>query len=353
MSTLSEVAERSGASIATVSRVINGRSDLVAEKTRERVLAAMRELRYRPTPNRDRQRTVATYTLAMILGDMEPRAMRRDPYFLDIFQGAMDEAAANGYSLTVHVQRLWKDSAEAVRHRFDGHCDGAISVSPLENDETTRALWQRGTPLVTVGSDLGLPDVGAVDMDNYAAGDLAVRHLAELGHRNLAYIGVTDRIVSSRERREGCLQAAAQATDLVLRSYRVEDPTVDATNTGSERGIPLSQGRNVQWIAGTLDQIFREGSPSPTALVCWNDFLAAETIAALEARGLRVPEDISIVGFDAVGEHITSFRQPLYEIGQLSARTLIDLIAGKPAPSSPIRLSAELVHCETVRAIAR
>lgn len=340
MATLTDVARKSGASIATVSRVINGQPGLVADDTRERVLAAVRELRYRPTPNRVRQRSAATQNLAVILGDIEPRALTREPYFLGLFEGMLDEAAANGYSLTVHVQRLWKEAEKAVRHRFDGHCDGAIAVAPLETDELTRSLWDRGTPLVTLGADLGLAGVAVVDVDNVAAGERAVRLLQAEGHRQIAYLGVTDRIVSSRERREGCLRAAASVPGLVLHAYSVGE---DAT----ERGIPLESDRTPGWIADALERAFA-ADPAPTGLVCWNDSLARQAISALRASGKRVPEDVSVVGFDDTGGELTSLRQPLYDLGRTAVTALLGLVSGEPAPISSLRLPAELIVRESV-----
>lgn len=349
MSTLSDVAKASGASIATVSRVINGKSELVKPDMRDRVLAAMRELRYRPTPNRDRQRSAPTHNIAVILGDIEPRSLHKDTYFFGLIEGLLDTLAENGYSLTLHVQRLWKDSTEAVRHRFDGHCDGAISLAPLRTDETVRHLWSRGTPLVVIGASLELGGVGSVDMDNVGAAEEMVQYLADCGHRRIAYFGVTDRILSSQERREGCLRAGQKSPDLEIRCYKTGDRD-DSDAANADRGIPLETGRTPDWVSGLVDEAFTD-TWSPTAIVCWNDLMARQVLNCLDLRGLRVPRDVSVTGFDGTDPFITSFRQPLYEMGQEAVRQLLAIVGGGEISDTPVLLRAEMVVRSSVRPI--
>lgn len=353
MATLNDVAKLCGASIATVSRVLNGEPDLVTDETRKRVMAAVRDLRYRPHPKRDRQRAAATQNVALIAGHAEPGWILGEPRMFGSIAGIIEEAATCGYSTTFLIESMWKNSQDAVRRNYDGHCDGAVIHAPLPNSATVSALWDRGYPFVTMGADLGLPGVGAVDVDNREGAGNAIRYLKTLGHRHIAYFGVDEIIVSARERREGCLEAAAAEGLPTLRVFLAHSETGIGQETSlGQTPIPLSKERTVGWISASVQNALKS-QPPLTAIVCWNDVLARLVVRALMEVGFRVPYDMSVVGFDdsaeAVSEtpHLTTFRQPYYDIGRRAFQLLRNLIENPQSQTESHRLTTELIIRES------
>ena len=330
MATIRDVAQKAGVSTATVSNVLNGRTDRVGGTTSERVLAAVRALKYKPTPLEHKQRTISTLNIGFIVPDAHRAQFTGHGYFQDILEGVIEGAASQGYSITIFVEKIWDDVGLAIRRSYDGRCDGLIMVAPQPGNELFEMLHARGTPIVTVGSTPWLANVSSVDIDNRMAGAMAARHLVELCHRRLAFATTGRPQIAALERYEGFVKEAA----------RLGLPAASVAFLKAEETPGHNNGEALWALLQDLDTL-------PTAVVCWNDGLALELIKALACQECKVPEHISVLGIDDIPESdragLTTFKNPTYELGKRAAKALIDRLAEGHEVSEAIRYAPELV----------
>ncbi len=329
MATIRDVARASGVSVATVSYVINNGPRSVREETRRLVLAAMEELDYHPNAMARALVNRRVNTLGVLFGRVEP-AIVTNQYVTGILEGVMSAAAERGFNVTLFTQR-WKDAATSAAPLRDGRCDGVLAIAPPTDNDMIEGLAGLDLPVIVVSAaiaaETGLP---FVDVDNAEGTRLAVRHLVELGHRRIAHLTGEESQPSAGERREGFLRGMAEAglpvpaEFLVTARYNL--------GAGYEPTLRLLQ----------LPQ-------PPTALVAGNDALALSALDAARDRGISVPEQLSIVGFDdtpaaaLVTPPLTTIRQPMARIGAWATRLLGDRIDGVPVAQQAHRASPELV----------
>ena len=321
MATIREVAKRAGVSIATVSNVINAKDARMSEETRDKVLLAIRELRYRPTALEQDQKAIRTHNIGVILPDATARPISRSGYFREILDGLLEAAFFNRWSVTLFAQRTWDDVGNAVRHRYDGRCDGLILVAPqpeTEMSEAMESLHKRGTPMVQIGTTPWLSDVSSVDLDNVAAGRLVAEHLIGLGHRRLGFVSWATIHVASHERMAGFFAVEG-----------AESHTHFAAGEGADRNL-----------ATVAQQLLEMGSERPTAVLAWHDGTAVELTEELFKVGLCVPDDISVVGIDDAPEAtmfrvpLTTVPNPLPELGNIATKLLVDQLDRDVPPTS-------------------
>lgn len=326
--TLATVAASAGVSVATVSKVVNGRAD-VAPETRALVEAVLRRhdyVRRRPAPIRT---TSASPRIeVMFAGDL-------NAYSLELIQGLLDSAAETRVPLAVsvrarehrrpHVFAAWvRDLAAAGR-------EAVIAVVDDLKSSDLGALARARLPLVVV-DPLQQPhaQVTSVGSTNFAGGLAATRHLLSLGHRRIAYLGGPVTAACNQARLSGFRAAMEDAGIPVPEEY---------LRTGEYRFVDGLTGG-----AALLDL------PSPpTAVFAGSDETAAGVIEAARLRGLRIPEDLSLVGFDDTqvaryaSPPLTTVRQPLREIAVVALRTALRLAAGEKLDSHHVELATELV----------
>lgn len=333
MATIREVAKRSGVSIGTVSNVLNARDWKVSPATREKVLAAVRELNYQPSPAVLRDEPQGTRNAVVLL----PRPFKpRQPgdtlyvssaYMNALVDGMLEESARNGWSLTFLVQPELDSDEPWLRKFVDGRCEGVILVNQPKESPVDRELLARGVPVVCLGSHPDNTEAQCVDVDNVDAARTVVRYLFSLGHRRIAHIAGDHYLSSSHDRVIGyrAEMELGGLADLV----RVEWAAYD----GSEGYL-------------TAKAMLAEEN-RPTALFCSNDHIANGAIRAAHELKLRVPEDVSIVGFDdATYEQeasLTTYRQPLRRMGARAVSSIVARSADKDASAKSILLEGELV----------
>jgi DNA-binding LacI/PurR family transcriptional regulator len=331
MASIRDVAKFAGVSTATVSNVLNGRSDRVSSDTRERVLAAVRQLKYRPTPLEHKQKAILTQNIGVVVPDLTEGPLVRHGYFRNVLDGVLETAALRAWSVTIFVQRMWDDVGNAVRRSYDGRCDGLILVAPQPGNEVVQTLQERGTPLVLVGSTPWLSNVSSVDLDNFAVGSQAARRLIALNHRRLAYLRYGYEQISSVERGEGFFREARQA------GIADEDVLSIAV---THRNMAELDGENI------VRQLLAMPDP-PTGLFCWHDGLGLKVSNELARFGFRVPEQFSILSVDDAPEalearpHLTSVKNPLHEIGKRAAKMLIDKLVEGGDAAEIVRFAPE------------
>jgi LacI family transcriptional regulator len=325
--TIRDVAALAAVSHQTVSRVINGQAS-VAEQTRRRVLAAIEQLEYVPSPMARGLISNRTHTLGMVTADVS------DGFFARAVAGAEVEARRRNYYLIVGSVEESPDDAEGagyLRLMLDRRVEGLILARPgvvLSGDQLEQAT-DAAIPLVSIGS-AHLPGFTNVDVDNHQGGFDATSHLLELGHRTVATITGPLEWPSADARLAG-YRAALRAAGIP------DDPALveHTPDWGLETGFAAT------------DRLLSRGRPI-TAVFAQSDFIALGAIRRLRSEGLRVPEDVSVVGYDDlpvaayVDPPLTTVHQPMREVGELAATVLLDRIAGGAAPG-PRLLPARLV----------
>jgi LacI family transcriptional regulator len=327
--TLATVAASAGVSIATVSKVVNGRTD-VGAATRARIETLLKEHDY-VGPRRDGGRAAGMPTVELVFEG------KFNAYGAEIIQGVLETARDLGVAVATSVRTA--GHREAPRERVvawarDLATAGRRAVIAVVNDltpEDLAALNRAHLPLVLI-DPLNMPHarVTSVGSTNFAGGMVATQHLLGLGHRRIAYIG-------------GPLSAACNQARMHGYRAAMEAEAAPAPDAYVRSGHFLFQD-GVTFGAAVLDL-----PEPPTAVFAGSDETAAGVIEAARARALRIPEDLSVVGFDDTqiarfaSPPLTTVRQPLHEMGSVALRTALRLAAGEKLESHHVELATELV----------
>ncbi|MDE0546652.1 LacI family DNA-binding transcriptional regulator [Microbacterium sp. C7(2022)] len=306
-----DVAERAGVSISTVSNALN-RPHMVSDALAERVRTAADQLGYVPLQAAQQLRAGRSGLLGMTVINIA------NPFFADMVAGAEDAASAAG--LRILVGNSSDDAAKERDHLelFERvQVEGAI-VSPFgETGPWLDRLRRRGIPVVLVDAVDDTGELPSVSFDDVAGGRLAAEHLLESGRRRLAYVGARSEVRQVRERLDGARAAVAAAPGATLEPIWTQRTT---SEIGRHFGEQLAA---------------RRPSDRPDGLVVSNDHLAIGLLHGLISHGVRVPEDIAVVGYDDIefsaiaAVPLTSVRQPARQMGRTATELLIARIAGE------------------------
>ena len=319
--TITDVARAAGVSVATVSKVINDRYG-VARPTAERVREVIRNLGYESSLVARSLRSHRTGVIGILLAEFEP-------FSTELLKGLSAAAQDSGYQLLAYSGGGSPDShigwERRSLSRLSGTLiDGAILVTPTTVDDGYRI------PVVAIDPHTGPSELPTVDSNNLAGADAAVQHLLDLGHRRIGFLGGRDDLESARRREEG---------------YR-------RTMTAAGLGVDAALMRNGGFRSETSDAPAREllSQPDrPTSIFAANDLMAIQTVHVAQSLGLRVPKDLSVVGFDNIPESamatpaLTTIAQPLRSIGQTAMQLLLALLRGEEVPARHVQLATELV----------
>jgi LacI family transcriptional regulator len=327
--TIREIADLAGVSIATVSRVLNGRAD-VADETRDAVRRVIQEHGY--TANRHARGLSAGRT--GLVGVLVPLVY--PVYFSAILAGAAE--ALYEQEMRVVLSPTQHEHAREVSlldRLMHGATDGALIVLPEESSEELERALAAGYPFVVVDPLMPLDErIASVSAAHMSGADQAMHHLLSLGHRRIGAITGPPGWVATEERRRG-YRAALASAGIPL------DPALEV-----EADFEISEGEEA--AASLLDL-----RNPPTAIFAFNDNIAIGTMRAARERGLRIPDDLSIVGFDDV-EHativtpkLTTVRQPLAEMGRTAVSLLMRLVERQRIETLRIELATRLVVRES------
>lgn len=327
--TLKDVARLAGVSTVTVSNVLNGRPN-VSEQTRLRVQEAVAQTGYTVNVAARGLAGGRTNTIGMLLPDLATQ------YLSEIVRGASDEMRLSG------MEMLLSTASDIARERnqvafLQGITDGLLLILPRTADDMLLAVEKAGVPVVVIdhrGSKIMLP---SVDVDNYGGARAGMEYLIARGHRRIGFVAGPKGYGASSARLQGYREALLNAAIPFDKAL-------------------LAQGDFFQPSGFAAGKQLLSLSRPPTAVFVSNDLMAFGVIEAVREGGLRVPGDVSVVGFDdipmasQVYPPLTTVRQPLYEMGVAAARMMITLLRGLKLPSSRITLSTELVERATVAA---
>jgi LacI family transcriptional regulator len=322
-----DVAVAAGVSTATVSRVLNSSAevDLVLV---ERVMRAVEELNYRPNLVARSLRRRTTQVIALIISDVE------NPFFTSVCRGVEDVAQQSGYSvLLCNADEDLEKERQYVRVITDQNVAGLIISPASEEDTDISPLMNSGVPVITVDRRAGAATDTAL-IDNRHGAQVATEHLLASGARRVACITGTRGSTTARDRLQGYLDAlTARCVDV--------DPSLQTYADFKEEG---------GYAAAAA---FVDMAEPPDALFVANNRMTAGALNALHDRGVTVPTDVSVVGWDefpwasSVRPSITTVRQPTYEIGKAAAQLLIERLADRFAAPREVVLHAELVVRES------
>lgn len=322
---LVDVAERSGVSVATVSRHLNGHITLPGS-TVNRIEDAIRELGYRPNPHARSLSRGRSDTIGLVIPDIA------NPYFARLAAAVECAADARGLGVVLCATLNQRDrEMEYLRRLARNHLDGLLFATNNPDDGTLAEPIERASRRVVIlDEDVQAARGPKIFSDNEQGGYLAGRHLAQAGHRRLAFFGGPRSMMSTRERLAGCRRALAE---------HAPDATV---------AVSISGAYSTEDGARAARQIIRSGD-DVTAVLAASDEIAIGALEVFAREGVRVPGDLSVVGFDDVAPFhlfdppLTCVRQPVDEMGRRAVELLVSSLEGTPPQDLVERLPVELV----------
>ncbi len=324
--TIAEIAAEAGVSVPTVSRVINGRSDVSAD-TRERVQDLLTRHGYQRRASGPRP---SSGLIDLVFSDLD------SPWAVEIMRGVEEVAHAAGIGTVVSAIHRRSSSARQWLENLQARAtDGVIIVTSALNAPQQAELRRLNIPAVIV-DPAGVPllDAPTIGASNWAGGLAATEHLLGLGHRRIAFIAGQPQLLCSRARLDG-YRTALEAAGLPVDEHLIyQGDFYHASGfAGGTKLLALAQ--------------------PPTAIFASSDQMALGAYEAVRRRGMRVPEDVSIIGFDDLPEvrwsspPLTTIRQPLSQMGMVAARTVLRLVQGEKLESPRMELATELVIRES------
>ncbi|WP_187363009.1 LacI family DNA-binding transcriptional regulator [Massilia aquatica] len=328
-STLIDVARHAGVSPSTVSRILNGTAK-VSDDKRAAVMAAIEKMHFAPNQMAQGLKKGRSMTIGIVVQDIS------SPFFDETLRGVDDGLKGTGYA-SVIVSGHWNavEETERIRLLLARKVDGIIVLSGhLPDDTILQFASQR--PIVSTGRDMHTKSALGFKLDNENGAFMAVRHLVELGHRRIAFVTGPSHHRDADERLVGYKRALAES-DLEY------DEKLVVGGDFHESGGLLA----VYHLFETNQQF--------TAVFAANDLSAYGVRLCLYRKGIRVPDDISLVGFDDLPGSsyttppLTTIRQPLYDMGRIATNALLALINGEPVMAQIPPL--ELVVRETTRRV--
>jgi len=327
--TIAAIAREAGVSVPTVSRVLNGRAD-VSPQTREAVENLLKQHGYRRRASRQQAGKAALVDL--VFNDLD------SPWAVELIRGVEDVMHSSGVGTVVSaVHRRSTATRQWLQNLYARASDGVIFVTSDLSTPVYAELQRLNIPVVVIdpagGAAVDVPTIGAT---NWAGGLSATQHLVQLGHRRVGFVAGPKNLLCSRARLDGYragLEAAGLTPDDEL--IRQGDFLYDSGFAGGRALLALPD--------------------PPTAIFASSDTMALGVHEAARQRGLRVPDDLSVIGFDDLPEArwasppLTTVRQPLAEMGGLAARTILRLARGEEIQAPRIELATELIVRDSTR----
>jgi LacI family transcriptional regulator len=327
---IKDVAKAAGVSVSTVSRVINNSASVVPEK-RQAVLTAMEALHYQPNTLARALVSNRSDCIGLLVGEIE------SPFFGQLMAG-VHRVVMDGGKHVIATAGYHQPELErsAIRFLQERRCDGLIIHSKAIPDDEIIELFQRDTPVMLVNRLIPGWEHRCVYLDNEYGAYLATRHLISKGHRDIAYVG-TNIAIEDGERRIAGYRKALEEADITYDDRKVV------------KAFPDEEGGNYAMAEVMSREL------GITALFAYNDAMAAGAVMMLQDSGRKVPEEISVVGFDDVilarilKPHLTTIRYPINEMGALAAQLLLHELDNQyEKVDQPLRFTPRLIERQSV-----
>ncbi|AEX85443.1 transcriptional regulator [Marinitoga piezophila KA3] len=329
--TIKDVAREANVSIATVSRVLNG-TGKVNKKTKEQVLKAVKKLGYKTS-------TIPLAQDLKIIGILVPDLFAY--HYSEIIEGATETLRKNGYgSIIATFNGRILEEEVAIEYFFTRRVYGVIVCTSEEDDEKLRRLLDIAIPVVTVDRENTDFRFDSVNIDNYLGGKMVAKYLLSKGHKKFLHITGDIDLYSIRYRRDGF-------------KYQIE-------KSGGRVNV-LESSFTTGTTYKKLKEYIRKNGVDFTAIFTSDDLIALETLKVLYDEGIKVPDDVSVMGFDDgyMAQFsippLTTVKQPRKEMGKMAARLLIDRLNPEKRNSvvRKMMMSLEIVERESVKNIER
>ncbi|AEE96949.1 LacI family DNA-binding transcriptional regulator [Mahella australiensis] len=331
MVTIKDISKKANVSIATVSKVLNGDYSRVSEATKEKILKIAREMNY--VPNRLARGLVSNHThiLGLIVSDIT------NPFFAEMAKGVEDKAAKCGYNVILcNTDDDMDREAAYINVLLQYNVDGVIiTSSAISDNQHILKLRDSNTPFVAIDRYID-DDTYSVFLDNFKGSYIATEYIIKKGHKRIAYIGGDVMLKIPNQRLEGYYKA--------LGDY------------GMERDEKLVRIGTYHVESGYNDACaLLDSGCQFTAVVCGNDLIALGVARAIKEHDLRIPDDISIIGYDNIylstlmDPPLTTIKQPIYDMGDHAVDVIIRLINGEQINEKIHYFIPELVERQSVR----
>lgn len=325
-----DVAKKSGLSVVTVSRVLNN-STSVRKNNKDKVLQAMKELDYRPNASARSLASGKTGIIGLTLTTLH------DTVLDAVVKEINDTLAEQGYFLALSISQGDDESYHRSMFQED-RVDGVILLSPINSEIYVMELKRRKIPFVILDDQQQNTSVSSVLVNNYKGGYDATKHLIDLGHTEIAHISGPAPLLSSREREKGYMFALEEAG---LKPFCIEQGMYD---------IPSGYNIAKRWV---------ESGRLPTAVFAADDFMALGVMDAFKNARIRIPEDVSVIGFDdqtyAQEFHpaLSTIRQPFEKIGRQGVDILLKMIKDPTKRNVTVEFDPTLIARESTGAPRR
>jgi LacI family transcriptional regulator len=326
--TLKDIALRVGKSVTTVSRALHDFDD-VSPDTKAEVRSIAKELGYIPNIHAQRLQSKHTDTIGFIMPTFGPRFS--DPFFSEFLAGIGNQAAKMGFDLLVSTCPPGTMELQAYEKNVRSpRVDGFVIVRTRQEDQRIKFLSQAKFPFVAFGRMLEHNDYAYVDEDGEYGMRQIIDHLANLGHKHIAYLDAPGHFMFAHYRRQGFLDGLKE------NGLEIDQELIVTGDMTQRAGFQLAT------------ELLMQESP-PTAIVACNDLMALGAISATQQLEFTVGKDVAITGFDNIplAEHchppLTTVHQPIYQIGEMVCEMLIKQIRAEPLEQEQIILQPSLV----------
>ena len=326
--TLKMVAEKAGVSVNTASRAINNKPD-INEKTKKRILEIAQELGYIRNSAAVALRTKKTRTIGVVIAD------NRNPFYAEVLNGMEIAAREKNYHIILaNTQRNYKKEEEAINLLLAKRVDGVLIAPVQDRDDDIKKLIEANIPFVIVGRDFNDIDLDAVYNDEVKGGFLATEYLIKKGHKKIAFINGVLHKSPAKGRLKGYKKALKEC----------EIPFNDALISVGDIDVKDGYERTKKLFEKGLDF---------TAIFAYNDMMAFGSMQAIKEKGLRIPEDIGLVGYDdiqfssLISPSLTTIRLKKKELGIESVKLLFSRINGNRKKPKKIVLDVDIIARKT------
>ncbi len=335
-STLSDIASAAGVTPMTVSRVVN-QNGYVSEQTREKVLQAIKEMKYRPNGLARSLKLRRTQTIGLVLGDIA------NPFAAELARAVREVTTLRGYNLFISVSEHSAKEDVAAFDSLASHLVDGLIVATRSNragDKHLSEMVEHGFRVVCIGRDFHHENADWVSADNRRGGFEATRHLIDSGHTKIGFIGTSLSGGASLKRFQGYLDA--------LRSNNLE--VEERFISGNPEAVNDAPGYSTEKLGYEAMKRLLALRNRPTAVFARNDFTAIGAMSAIKESGLRIPQDMAIVGFDDIpmaihtSPPLTTVRQPTRRQGSIAAELLLKRIEAIEQP----KREEKILECELI-----